>query len=235
MKKERIIELENINKSYYIKDKNNMKEVKALKNINIDFFSNNLYIIKGHSGSGKSTLLNIIGLIDKYDSGKYKLLGEEVNNLSDSELCDLRAKKIGFVFQNFNLKPTLKAFENVMLPMILNKSIKKDLRKAHSLELLELVGLKDRINHFPKELSGGEQQRVAIARALANDPDIILADEPTGNLDLETEQVIFKIFRDIADKGKCVIIITHSNDMLKFADKIYKIKDGIICGEKDEN
>lgn len=122
-----------------------------------------------------------------------------------------------------------------MLPMILNKSIKKDLRKAHSLELLELVGLKDRINHFPKELSGGEQQRVAIARALANDPDIILADEPTGNLDLETEQVIFKIFRDIADKGKCVIIITHSNDMLKFADKIYKIKDGIICGEKDEN
>ena len=188
--------IENVCKVY--KTKND--EVKALDNVSYEFKPGKMYAIMGHSGSGKSTLISIIGLIETYTSGKITIDQKDISELKDDELSNLRMKHIGFVFQDFYLDEHLKAYENVMLPMLINKEIKKEERKEKACKLLIDLGLRDRINHFPKEMSGGEQQRVAIARSLANDPKIILADEPTGNLDEENEKLVFETLKDLSKK-----------------------------------
>lgn len=224
---QRIMRLENISKTYKAKN----KIVKALADVNVEFYSNNFYAIMGHSGSGKSTLINILGLIDTFDNGKYDLYGTEAIKYNDVELSKLRMKNIGFIFQGFHLNPTLKAFENVMVPMLINNDIDPKDRKDRAIKLLQSVGLGERIDHFPKELSGGEQQRVAIARALANNPNIILADEPTGNLDEKNEKEIFKLLKELSRNGKCVIAVSHSDYVKNYADKLYKIVDGKLVGD----
>lgn len=217
-----IIELKNINKKYKVKK----KEISVLDNINVSFDEGKLYLIKGHSGAGKSTLINILGLIDKYNFGTYNLDGKEVNSYNNLELSKIRTNYIGFIFQQFYLEENLSALENVCLPMLINPRIKKNERTNRAAELLKIVGLSERLNHKPKQLSGGEQQRVCIARALSNDPKILLCDEPTGNLDEENEQEIFKILRILADKGKCVILVSHSNEAKVYADKVINLNKG---------
>lgn len=214
--------IENVCKVY--KTKND--EVKALDNVSYEFKPGKLYAIMGHSGSGKSTLISILGLIETLTSGRITINNKDISKLKDDELANLRMKYIGFVFQDFYLDEHLKAYENVMLPMLINKEIKREERKEKALKLLTDLGLNERINHYPKELSGGEQQRVAIARSLANDPEIILADEPTGNLDEENEKLVFETLNDLAKKGKCVIVVTHSEEIKKYADEILKITKG---------
>ena len=214
--------IENVCKVY--KTKND--EVKALDNVSYEFKPGKLYAIMGHSGSGKSTLISILGLIETLTSGRININNKDISKLKDDELANLRMKYIGFVFQDFYLDEHLKAYENVLLPMLINKEIKESDRKEKALKLLTDLGLNERINHYPKELSGGEQQRVAIARSLANDPEIILADEPTGNLDEENEKLVFETLNDLAKKGKCVIVVTHSEEIKKYADEILKITKG---------
>ena len=214
--------IENVCKVY--KTKND--EVKALDNVSYEFKPGKLYAIMGHSGSGKSTLISILGLIETLTSGRITINNKDISKLKDDELANLRMKYIGFVFQDFYLDEHLKAYENVLLPMLINKEIKKSDRKEKALKLLTDLGLNERINHYPKELSGGECQRVAIARSLANDPKIILADEPTGNLDEENEKLVFETLNDLAKKGKCVIVVTHSEEIRKYADEILKITKG---------
>lgn len=222
-----VMKLKDAKKSYKIKE----KKIDILSNINVDFFSGHFYAIMGHSGSGKSTLINILGLVDTIDSGTYELYGRNAADLNDVELSNLRMKNIGFVFQENHLNPTLKAFENVIVPMLINKEIKPKCRKQKAFDLLKSVGLQERMEHYPRELSGGEQQRVAIARCLANNPNIILADEPTGNLDEKNEKDIFELLKKLSKMGKCVIVVSHSNDVKNYADKIYKIVDGKLDGE----
>lgn len=217
-----VIRLEQLSKSYHTKT----EKLEVLKKISIAFEEGKFYAITGHSGSGKSTFINILGLIDQFDDGFYYLYGKNVKDLTDKEMSQLRMKNIGFVFQEFYLNTTLKAYENVIVPMLINKQILKRERKKRAVKLLEMVGLKDRIEHFPKELSGGEQQRVAIARALANNPSIIIADEPTGNLDEKNEEQIFELLQKIAKEGKCVIVVSHSKEIKKYADVIYSLSNG---------
>lgn len=169
--------------------------------------------------------------MDKFDSGKYEIYGASPSKFSDIELSALRMKNIGFIFQGFHLNPTLKAYENVIMPMLINKRINSKDRKNKAIELLKSVGLGERIDHFPKELSGGEQQRVAIARALANNPHIILVDEPIGNLDAKMEKEIFITLKKLSQNGKCVIVVSHSDYVNDFADTIYEIIDGKIIGD----
>ena len=214
--------IENICKVY--KTKNG--DIKALDNVSFEFKPGKMYAIMGHSGSGKSTLVSILGLIETYTSGKITIGKKDISKLKDDELSDLRMKYIGFVFQDFYLDKNLKVYENVMLPMLINKNIKREERKERAIKLLTDLGLKNRINHFPNEMSGGEQQRVAIARSLANDPKIILADEPTGNLDEENEKLIFKTLKDLSKKEKCVIVVSHSEEIKKYADEVLKITKG---------
>lgn len=210
----------------YKKKKN---RVNAIKDISMKFSYGKMYLIVGHSGSGKSTLLRILGLIDKPDSGQIIISGNNVMNLKNKELANLRNNEIGFIFQNFLLDKYLTAKENVAIPMLINKKYKsrKEIDNLSS-TLLKNVSLDKRENHFPKELSGGEQQRVAIARALANNPKIILADEPTGNLDVENEQYIFKELKKMSNDGKCIIMVSHSKDAVKYADVVLELKDGCI-------
>lgn len=222
-----IISLENISKSYLL----NKNKIRVLDNLNINFQEGKFYVIMGHSGSGKSTLINILGLVDNYDNGKYELFGKNVAKLNDKELSYLRMKNIGFIYQDFQLVDTLKAVENVMLPMTINEEINRNDRKSIATTLLAKVNLQDRLLHYPKELSGGEQQRVAIARALANNPNIILGDEPTGNLDEKSEKEIFSILKQLSKDGKCVIVVSHSNIAKKYADKVYKLESGKLVGE----
>lgn len=226
-----IIKLVQAEKVYYKLN----QEIKALNNVNIDFSSGKFYAIMGHSGSGKTTLIQVLGLLDNLTSGKYYINGKDVENLTEKEKASLRMKKIGFVFQSFHLSPNLKAYENVILPMIINKDILPKNRYQEAINILEKLNLKNRINHFPKELSGGEQQRVAIARALANNPDIILADEPTGNLDEKNEDNIFKLLKKISQSGKCVIVVSHNKEITKYSDVIYTMKNGKIERLTDEN
>ena len=221
-----MLEIKNLSKKYILNKKN---EVIALDNISITFNKNKFYGIKGHSGSGKSTLINIIGLIDNKTSGKYLIDNKDTDNLTEDEKADLRKNKIGFIFQDFFLNPRLTALENVIIPMLINNDIPKDKRNERAEKILTKLGLKDRVNHKPTELSGGEQQRVAIARALANNPDIILADEPTGNLDKENEIIVFDILKKLVkEENKCVIVVTHNEIIDKYADTIYKIEKGKI-------
>lgn len=217
-----VMKLENIRKSYKTKN----KKIEVLSDISVNFFAGNFYAVMGHSGSGKSTLINILGLIDTFDSGNYEIYGTTVLDFNDSEMSNLRMKNIGFVFQNFYLNPTLNAYENVIVPMLINKEIKQKDRKQKAMNLLKIVGLEERSDHEPREMSGGEQQRVAIARALANDPNIILADEPTGNLDEESEKEIFMLLKELSKQGKCVVVVSHSNYVKNYADKVYEMIDG---------
>lgn len=207
--------------------KNGLKEfslrnekITAMDNINLEIKTGKLYVIMGHSGSGKSTLIQILGLLDNLTSGNLYINGQDVSNISEDEKADIRQKEIGFVFQSFYLNPKLTAIENVMLPMYINKDIESSNRRRKALKLLTNFGLENRINHYPKELSGGEQQRIAIARALANDPSFILADEPTGNLDVKNEEIVYNTLRELANSGKAVVVVSHNESIKKYADKV---------------
>jgi putative ABC transport system ATP-binding protein len=218
-----IIQLENIQKSYIM----GKQELKVLKGISLEVFKNEYVALMGPSGSGKSTLMNLLGCLDSPSGGRYILNGKDVSKMADDDLADVRNKEIGFVFQQFNLLPRLTAAENVALPLVYNGTPKK-LRTEQALEMLRRVGLADRSHHKPNELSGGQNQRVAIARALVNSPSIILADEPTGNLDSKTSVEIMKIFDKIQSEGNTVILVTHEEDIANFAHRIIRLKDGVI-------
>lgn len=217
-----MIEIKRLYKSY-IKDN---REIQVLKDVNQKFECGKIYTILGHSGSGKSTLLHILGMLLNFSDGTLLIDDIDVKNISDKEKAKIRNKKIGFVFQSYLLNNNMKAYENVMIPMYINNEIKSIDRKNRAIKLLNKVLLSDRIDHFPNELSGGEQQRVAIARALANDPEIILADEPTGNLDKENEKAILNIFKKLKEENKCIIIVSHNEIIKKYADCILTIDDG---------
>ncbi len=224
----KIIELINLKKEY----KTSKENLEVLKGINYSFEQGKLYAIKGHSGSGKTTLVRILGLMDDLTSGEYLLYNKTTKSLSDRDSSYYRMKHIGFIFQEYNLNPYLKAYENVIVPMLINKKIKPQNRLSKAENLLSDVGLFERKDHFPKELSGGEQQRVAIARALANNPDIIIADEPTGNLDKKNEKIIFKILKQMAESGKCVIVVSHSDEISSYADVNLLLEDGLLSEVK---
>lgn len=199
----------------------------VLKGIWLSIEKGEYVALMGPSGSGKSTLMNILGCLDTPTSGEYILNGRDVSKLSDGELADIRNKEIGFVFQTFNLMPRTTALENVALPMIY-AGIEKSKRRERATEVLELVGLGDRMMHKPNELSGGQRQRVAVARALVNHPSIILADEPTGNLDSKTSYEIMALFNEIHQKGNTVILVTHEEDIAQHAHRIIRLRDGLI-------
>ena len=217
-----VIKLRNIEKIYSIKNEN----VIALSDLTVSFEPNKFYAIMGHSGSGKSTLINILGLLIDSSGGDYYLNDVNIKDLTQNQLAYERMKNIGFVFQQFYLEENLTALENVCLPMLINKEIKKEDRVKIATNLLNELGLSNRINHRPKELSGGEQQRVAIARALANNPNILLCDEPTGNLDEENEKVVFNLLKKLSKEGKCVIVVSHSPEVKNYADEIFNITKG---------
>lgn len=218
-----IIRLENIQKSYFM----GKMELKVLKGISFDISKNEYVALMGPSGSGKSTLMNIVGCLDSPTAGKYILNGQEVSKLEDNILADVRNKEIGFVFQQFNLLPRLTAVENVALPLVYSGMSRK-LRNEKAIHVLEMVNLVDRSHHKPNELSGGQCQRVAIARALVNDPSLILADEPTGNLDTSTSYEIMNIFGKIHSGGNTIVLVTHETDIANYAGRIIRLRDGII-------
>ncbi len=206
-------------------------EIAALKNINLTIGKNEFLAIVGPSGSGKSTLMNMMGCLDIPTSGTYMLDGVEVSSLNDDELAEIRSQKIGFVFQGFNLVQKLTAFENVELPLIY-QGIRVKERHTRVENALQLVGLGDRAEHKPNELSGGQQQRVAIARALINNPPIIFADEPTGNLDTKSGNEIISLLKEMHDKGNTIVLITHDNDIARNSNRIVKINDGEIVDDR---
>nr|WP_255785988.1 ABC transporter ATP-binding protein [Niabella agricola] len=203
------------------------QELQVLKGVSLNINKNEYVALMGPSGSGKSTLMNILGCLDTPTSGSYVLNGKDVSKMEDNALAEVRNKEIGFVFQQFNLLPRLTALENVALPLIY-AGIRKTERNEKAMQMLELVNLTDRFNHKPNELSGGQCQRVAIARALVNDPSLILADEPTGNLDTKTSYEIMDIFNRIHHNGNTVILVTHEEDIANHAHRIVRLRDGVI-------
>lgn len=221
--KQKIIELKNVHKDYKIGN----TIIPAVEAVDLIINKGDFIAIVGPSGSGKSTMMNLIGALDLATEGDIFLDNVNIEHLHESELAQLRGKKIGFVFQTFNLIPTLTALENVMLPMIF-QNVDLEERKERATKLLLDLGLGERLKHLPNELSGGERQRVALARALANDPEVILADEPTGNLDSKRSEEIAKMFVKLSKQGKTIILVTHDLDIAKYANKIYKLKDGRI-------
>ena len=218
-----IITVDNINKTY----KNGSLELQVLKNISFKVDKGEFLAIMGSSGSGKSTMMNILGCLDNQYEGRYILDGIDISKSSENELSEIRNKKIGFIFQSFNLLPRLTALENVELPLIYS-SVPKEERHKRANELLEMVGLKERTHHRPNELSGGQRQRVAIARALVNNPSIILADEPTGNLDSKSEAEIIEILQKLNKMGKTIVIVTHEPSIGEIAERKIIFKDGEI-------
>ena len=218
-----IIHLEEICKSYFM----GKQELPVLKGISLNILKNEYVALMGPSGSGKSTLMNIIGCLDTPSGGKYILNEQDVSKMEDNALAEVRNHEIGFVFQQFNLLPRLTALENVALPLVY-AGMNRKLRNEKAMQVLEMVSLTDRSHHKPNELSGGQCQRVAIARALVNDPAIILADEPTGNLDSKTSQEIMEIFGDIHGRGNTVILVTHEEDIANHAHRIVRLRDGVI-------
>ncbi len=221
-----LIQLEHIYKDYPLGE----NTVKVLKDINLEIFPGEYVALMGPSGSGKSTLMNIIGALDTPTSGTYRLKGKEVNRMTDNELAAIRNREIGFVFQTFNLLPRLTALENVALPLIYAHVPKKE-RIKRAMEVLENVGLSDRMNHKPNQLSGGQRQRVAIARALINHPSIVLADEPTGNLDSRSSAEIMKLFDRLSKQGNTIILVTHENDIAAHARRLIRLLDGKILND----
>ena len=221
--KQTIIELKNVHKDYKIGN----TIIPAVEAVDLIINKGDFIAIVGPSGSGKSTMMNLIGALDLATEGDIFLDNVNIEHLHESELAQLRGKKIGFVFQTFNLVPTLTALENVMLPMIF-QNVDLEERKERATKLLRDLGLGERLKHLSNELSGGERQRVALARALANDPEVILADEPTGNLDSKRSEEIAKMFVKLSKQGKTIILVTHDLDIAKYANKVYKLKDGRI-------
>ena len=209
------------------KYKMGLQEVQALRGISVEVDKNEYLAIMGPSGSGKSTMMNVVGCLDTPTSGTYELEGVDVSRLNDDRLAEIRNQKIGFVFQTFNLLPRADVFHNVELPMIYS-GISSSKRKKMAEEAIDRVGLSDRMKHKPSELSGGQRQRVAIARALVNNPSIILADEPTGNLDSATGEEIMEIFDQLNDAGNTIILVTHETDIAAHANRILKLKDGLV-------
>ncbi|MBK8426351.1 MAG: ABC transporter ATP-binding protein [Lewinellaceae bacterium] len=218
-----MISIKNLNKTYIM----GAEIVEALKTVSLDIAKNEYVALMGPSGSGKSTLMNLLGCLDSPTSGEYWLNGTEVSTMDDGELAEVRNKEIGFVFQTFNLMPRLSALENVALPLVY-AGIGREERLAKARKVLESVGLGDRVNHKPNELSGGQRQRVAVARALVNDPAIILADEPTGNLDSKTSYEIMGLFEQIHKAGNTVILVTHEHDIALHAHRVVRLRDGLI-------
>lgn len=218
-----ILQLRNIHKSYYL----GKQELKVLKGIDLDIFKNEYVSLMGPSGSGKSTLMNILGCLDSPTAGNYVLNGKDVSRMPDDELAAVRNIEIGFVFQQFNLLAKLTAAENVALPLIYSGVPKKE-RIQRAEEVLAKVKLEDRMHHKPNELSGGQCQRVAIARALINNPSIILADEPTGNLDSKTSYEIMDILTKIHDDGNTIVLVTHEEDISQYSHRVVRLRDGII-------
>ncbi|MDR9373582.1 MAG: ABC transporter ATP-binding protein [Schleiferiaceae bacterium] len=205
--------------------------VKVLKGIDLSLEHGQYLALMGPSGSGKSTLMNLLGCLDTPTGGRYELNGTDVSSLNDNELADIRNKEIGFVFQTFNLLPRSTALENVSLPLVY-AGLGKEARRARAEEVLQQVGLSDRMDHRPNQLSGGQRQRVAVARALVNKPSIILADEPTGNLDSKTSVEIMRLLDDIHELGNTIILVTHEEDIAQHARRIIRLRDGVI--ESDE-
>jgi putative ABC transport system ATP-binding protein len=224
---EKIIELKEISKVY----KMGVETIHALRSISLAIEKNEYVALMGPSGSGKSTLMNVLGCLDTPTSGQYILNSLSVDKMSDNELAEVRNKQIGFVFQTFNLLPRSTALDNVSLPLVYAGADKKD-RKERAAEVLNQVGLKGRMEHKPSELSGGQRQRVAVARALVNRPAIILADEPTGNLDTKTSIEIMALLNDIHKKGNTIVLVTHEEDIARYAHRIIRLKDGNV--ESDE-
>ena len=225
-----IIEIEGLTKWYTI----GHETVKALNGVNLTVNKNEYVALMGPSGSGKSTLMNILGCLDTPTQGKYCLNGPDVAKLSDSQLAEIRNKEIGFVFQTFNLLPRYSALENVALPLVYAGFNKED-RNKKAASVLAQVGLGDRMKHKPNELSGGQRQRVAVARALVNTPSIILADEPTGNLDTKTSYEIMNIFSKIHADGNTVVLVTHEEDISNYAKRVIRLRDGLIESDKSKD
>jgi putative ABC transport system ATP-binding protein len=222
-----VIRLEEIRKSYFM----GKQELQVLKGVSLDILRNEYVALMGPSGSGKSTLMNILGCLDSPTSGKYILNGHDVSTMADNDLADIRNKEIGFVFQQFNLLPRLTALENVALPLVY-AGIPKKTRNDMAMEVLRKVDLTDRSHHKPNELSGGQCQRVAIARALVNNPSLILADEPTGNLDTKTSYEIMNIFSKIHSDGNTVVLVTHEEDISNYAKRVIRLRDGLLESDR---
>jgi len=223
-KKRDVIKLQEVYKYYYMGE----NTVKAVDGINLDIKEGEFVAIMGPSGSGKSTSMNLVGSLDVPTKGKIFLDGQDISSLHESDLAQIRGKKIGFIFQSFNLIPNLTVKENVILPMIF-QGVDKEEREEIAEKLLEKVQLKERANHYPNQISGGQMQRVAIARALANDPDVILADEPTGNLDTKTGERVMDFLKELNKEGKTIIMVTHEPELAEvYAEKVYWLKDGKI-------
>lgn len=221
--REKIIHLESIVKNFKV----GTQIVRALRSVSIDIYKGEYVAIMGASGSGKSTLMNVIGCLDTPTGGKYVLNGNDVSSMTDDQLAEIRNSEIGFIFQVFNLLPRNTALENVMLPLVYSGT-KKSERKKRAVQTLVDVGLDDRMEHRPNELSGGQRQRVAIARALVNNPALLLADEPTGNLDSKISEEIMKLFAEIHRRGNTLLMVTHEEDIAKHAHRIIRLKDGEV-------
>jgi putative ABC transport system ATP-binding protein len=222
-----IIELQKVTKIYKLDE----VEVVGVKDVDLKIKKGEFVCIMGPSGSGKSTLLHLIGCLDKPTYGKIFIDGTDVSKMSEDELAEIRKNKIGFVFQFFNLYPTLNALENVELPMIIAEK-DKEYRRKRAMELLKIVGMEKFKDRFPSELSGGQRQKIAIARALANDPPIILADEPTGNLDSKSGKEVMEIFKKLHEEGKTIVVVTHNKEVAEYSERIIYMKDGKVINEK---
>lgn len=218
-----LIELENISKVY----RGGAEDVYALRQVDLEIADNEYVALMGPSGSGKSTLMNILGCLDTPSSGTYRLAGTDVSSMNANELAEVRNHRIGFVFQTFNLLPRASALQNVELPLVY-AGMRRKVRRERAIEALERVGLADRMQHRPSQLSGGQRQRVAIARALANRPSLLLADEPTGNLDTRTGEEIMALFNALYAEGNTVLLVTHEPEIAQYAERLIRIRDGLI-------